>query len=345
MLFLAPVLISATALPPERTLGARPAGGRLGDAPRPRASPAALVSGRDPGRSPSSTSPGSGPRSSSARPSPASMPGGSPRRRASSPRRSPPPSSCWRANSICRSSTGLPPPRRTSSARRSPRSRSSRRSSTTRCRRTGPIAEDLKLLREQVERCRTILSKLTSHGAGPVGLPRDDFAEPPRRGDRRAAARRSASPIEVSSRWARAANRSGGAIPAWSTACQHRRQRCDFADETVTIAASLDRRRGPARDQRRRAGLCRRGAVAGRRALCDDAKRREAAMRTTRAARASGSDCSSPRRCSNARAPSLSLSNAAPPGHGAVARIVWPRHAFERGGAADPAAGAPRGRP
>jgi two-component system sensor histidine kinase RegB len=29
----------------------------------------------------------------------------------------------------------------------------------------------------------------------------------------------------------------------------------------------------------------------------------------------------------------LSLSNAAPPGTGAVARIVWPRHAFERGAA------------
>ena len=51
------------------------------------------------------------------------MPGSSPRRRASSPTRSPRPSSCSRASSISRSSTGSPPPPRTSSARRSPPSR------------------------------------------------------------------------------------------------------------------------------------------------------------------------------------------------------------------------------
>ena len=32
----------------------------------------------------------------------------------------------------------------------------------------------------------------------------------------------------------------------------------------------------------------------------------------------------------------LTLTNAAPPASGAIARIVWPRHAFERGAAISP---------
>ena len=32
----------------------------------------------------------------------------------------------------------------------------------------------------------------------------------------------------------------------------------------------------------------------------------------------------------------LTLTNAAPPATGAIARIVWPRHAFERGAAISP---------
>ena len=65
-----------------------------------------------------------------------------------------------RAASV-RSSTGSRRPRRTSSARRSRPSRSSPRSSSAAIEPDSPHAEDIQLLREQAQRCRDILGKLT----------------------------------------------------------------------------------------------------------------------------------------------------------------------------------------
>ncbi len=87
--------------------------------------------------------------------------GSSPRRPASSPTRSPPPSWCWRASSISRSSTGWPPPPPTSSARPCPPSRSSPPRSSARSAPNSPHADDVKLLREQAQRCPRHPGQLT----------------------------------------------------------------------------------------------------------------------------------------------------------------------------------------
>ena len=177
MLFLAPVMISAAALPPMRTVGLGAARHRCRHSARLRPPAVALGAGRDavlsahlPGRHlvrhPARRSPSS-----------ASMPGASRKRRGSSPRRWPRQSSCWRASSICRSSTAWRQLRRTSSARRWPPSRWSPSELQRIGRTEGPIAEDITLLGEQVDRCRGILAKLTSLGDGSSG-PLDTMSAP-----------------------------------------------------------------------------------------------------------------------------------------------------------------------
>ena len=96
----------------------------------------------------------------------ASTRGRSPRKRGSfrTPWRRP--SWCWRASSISRSSTVSPRRRRTNLARRSPPSRVVVREIERALEANSPYAEDVKLLREQAQRCREILSKITELPAG-----------------------------------------------------------------------------------------------------------------------------------------------------------------------------------
>ena len=105
---------------PRAHARARPSRNRLRHLPGALPQAPALVSGAELHASHSSTSRESGPLSSSGRPSPASMPGGWPRRRASSPRRSPRPSWCSPASSTCPSSTAWRRRPPTNSERRSP---------------------------------------------------------------------------------------------------------------------------------------------------------------------------------------------------------------------------------
>ena len=91
----------------------------------------------------------------------ASTRGKSPRKPVSSQTRLPRPNWSWRANSIFPNSTASPPRQRTSSARRSPPSPSWSREIERALDPNSPHAEDVKLLREQAQRCREILAKIT----------------------------------------------------------------------------------------------------------------------------------------------------------------------------------------
>ena len=81
----------------------------------------------------------------------------------------------------------------------------------------GPVGEDLRLLREQVERCRGILTKLTSMGQEDSAFLEtvtlshlvEEIVEPQRALDLDVAVKTGA----------RVPSRSCGAIPAWSMAC------------------------------------------------------------------------------------------------------------------------------
>ena len=283
--------------------GARLPGGRLGHDPRPRPPAAALVAGRGARRCRSSTSPGSGSRSCSASPSSASMPGASPRRRASSPRRSPRPSWCCRASSTCRSSTGSPPPPRTSSARRSPPSRSSPRSSTTRLPKDGPVARGRHgCCASRSSAAATSSAKLTSLGQDEPAFLDTPDAQPPRRGGRRAAARLSAS-----------RSRSRPAASGPEPVGRRNPGRHLRARPTSSTTPSISPR---ARSASRRAGRPTRSGIE----ITDDGPgfppevllrvgepyvttRGPATRREHEGAAASASASSSPRRCSSAPAP------------------------------------------
>ena len=89
----------------------------------------------------------------------ASTRGKSPKRRGNCPTRWRRPNSSWRASSISRSSTVSRRRRRTNSARRSPPSPSWCAKSNARWNPIRPYAEDVKLLREQAQRCREILGQ------------------------------------------------------------------------------------------------------------------------------------------------------------------------------------------
>jgi two-component system sensor histidine kinase RegB len=206
----------------------------------------------------------------------------------------------------------------------------------------GPIADDLKLLREQVERCRTILTKLTSMGQDQsafletISLTHlvEEIVAPQRA---------LGIEIEVSSHGEGAepvGRRNPGVVYGLLNIVDNA---VDFAEERVTIAASWsaeevqlvisDDGPGYAADVLLRVGE-------------PYVTTRSAANRHENEEGGSGLGLGLfiAKTLLERSGAQLSLSNAAPPGHGAVARIVWPRHAFERGGAAilpQGAAGAP----
>ncbi|MBF9233243.1 ActS/PrrB/RegB family redox-sensitive histidine kinase [Microvirga alba] len=200
----------------------------------------------------------------------------------------------------------------------------------------GPIAEDLKLLREQVERCRTILTKLTSMDqdqAGfletislsqlveeivaphrPLGLPIDVVCQ----GEGR-------EPL---------ARRSPGVVYGLSNILDNA---ADFARSRVTITAAWtplevsitisDDGPGYAPDILLRVGE-------------PYVTTRNAAKRSELGEEFGGSGLGLglfiAKTLLERSGAQLTLTNAVPPASGAVARIVWPRHAFDQGAAISP---------
>jgi two-component system, sensor histidine kinase RegB len=200
----------------------------------------------------------------------------------------------------------------------------------------GPVAEDLKLLREQVERCRTILSKLTS-----MGQDQGDFLETislshlveeivaPQRAlgpDIRVVAKGDGpEPI---------GRRNPGVVYGLSNILDNA---ADFATSMVTVEASWSphevfieiRDDGPgyAPDILLRVGE---PYVTTRSA----AKRSEADEEMGESGLGLGLFIA--KTLIERSGAHLTLTNAAPPASGAIARIVWPRQAFDRGAAISP---------
>lgn len=197
----------------------------------------------------------------------------------------------------------------------------------------GAIADDLKLLREQVDRCRTILTKLTS-----IGQEQGDFLETvslthlveeivePQRAlgfDVRVMA--SGDGPEPMGR------RNPGVVYGLSNILDNA---TDFAASQVTIEACWSphevfieiRDDGPgyAPDILLRVGE---PYVTTRSA----AKRAES--ETEEGGSGLGLGLFIAKTLIERSGAQLTLTNAAPPASGAIARIVWPRHAFERGAA------------
>ncbi len=113
-----------------------------------------------------SISAASGWRTSARLPSPASTPSGSPTSRGSSRMRCRRPSWCSSASITSPPSTVSPQPRPTSSARRSPTITVVAKELQKEMDPASPHAADIQLLVTQSERCREILSRLTSLGSG-----------------------------------------------------------------------------------------------------------------------------------------------------------------------------------
>jgi two-component system sensor histidine kinase RegB len=195
----------------------------------------------------------------------------------------------------------------------------------------GPIADDLKLLREQVERCRTILTKLTS-----MGQDQGDFLETISIGhlvEEIVAPQRSLGvDIDVTSRGQGpepTGRRNPGVVYGLANIVDNA---VDFAESRVSIAAewTFDEVRlvisddgpGYAPDVLLRVGE---PYVTTRSAAERDESDEEGG--------GLGLGLFIAKTLIERSGAQLSLSNAAPPATGAVARIVWPRHAFERGAA------------
>ena len=142
----------------------------------------------------------------------------------------------------------------------------------------GPVADDLKLLREQVERCRGILAKLTSLdqdepaflGTMTISHLLEEVVEPQRTPEIAIKVEAGGDGPEPVCR------RSPGVLYGLANILDNA---VDFAAGDGRGRGALVGRRGPAQDRRRRAGLCPRGAAAGRRALCHDARPGEARER------------------------------------------------------------------
>jgi two-component system sensor histidine kinase RegB len=206
----------------------------------------------------------------------------------------------------------------------------------------GPIAEDLKLLRDQVERCRTILTKLTSMGDDqsafletiPVGQLVEELAAPHRSlGSHIAVAANGEGPEPV---W----RRNPGVVYGLANILDNA---VDFASDQVWISARWSpdevlleiRDDGPgyAPDVLLRVGE---PYVTTRSA----AKRKEGEEEISSGL---GLGLFIAKTLIERSGAQIVLFNAAEPATGAVARIVWPRQAFERSAA--PVSQGARGRP
>lgn len=210
----------------------------------------------------------------------------------------------------------------------------------------GAVKDDLRLLREQVERCRTILTKLTSMGQDQAGfLERvllshlvEEIVAPQRA---------LGFPVRVIARgegpepmgW-----RNPGVIYGLSNILDNA---TDFAASQVTIEASWSaqevfiaiRDDGPgyAPDILLRVGE---PYVTTRSASTRAAREEEGGSGL-------GLGLFIAKTLIERSGAQLTLTNAAPPETGAIARIIWPRHAFERGAAILPqsdSAGRPHGK-
>ncbi|QFU14896.1 ActS/PrrB/RegB family redox-sensitive histidine kinase [Microvirga thermotolerans] len=202
-----------------------------------------------------------------------------------------------------------------------------------------PIAEDLKLLREQVERCRTILTKLTSMGQEEGGFLEtvslqhlvQEIAEP-QRGlglDIRVLCRGEGPEPMV--------RRNPGVVYGLSNILDNA---ADFAETHVIVEASWtaqevsieirDDGPGYAPDILLRVGE-------------PYVTTRSAAKRAEGEEEEGGSGLGLglfiAKTLIERSGAQLTLTNAVPPDHGAIARIVWPRHAFDQGAAISPQAG------
>ncbi|MBB4038771.1 two-component system sensor histidine kinase RegB [Microvirga flocculans] len=202
----------------------------------------------------------------------------------------------------------------------------------------GPVGEDLRLLQEQVERCRTILTKLTSMGQEEesefletITLSHlvEQVVEPQRAVGfdvKAVAAGEGPEPL---------CRRNPGVVYGLSNILDNA---TDFAESQVTIGASWSphevvieiRDDGPgyAPDILLRVGE-------------PYVTTRSAAERTQDSEEGGGLGLGLfiAKTLIERSGAELTLTNAAPPATGAIARIVWPRHAFERGAAISPQGG------
>jgi two-component system sensor histidine kinase RegB len=199
----------------------------------------------------------------------------------------------------------------------------------------GPVGEDLRLLQEQVERCRTILTKLTSMGQEEesefletISLSHlvEEIVEPQRAvGFDVQVDTRGEGPEPMS-------RRNPGVVYGLSNILDNA---TDFAESRVTIEASWSphevfieiRDDGPgyAPDILLRVGE-------------PYVTTRSAAERTEDSEEGGGLGLGVfiAKTLIERSGAELTLTNAAPPATGAIARIVWPRHAFDRGAAISP---------
>src|SRR4051812_2137198 len=199
----------------------------------------------------------------------------------------------------------------------------------------GPVGEDLKLLQEQVERCRTILTKLTSMGQEEesefletISLSHlvEEIVEPQRAVGFDVTVETSGEGPEPMGR------RNPGVVYGLSNILDNA---TDFAESRVTIEACWSphevfieiRDDGPgyAPDILLRVGE-------------PYVTTRSAAERTEDSEEGGGLGLGLfiAKTLIERSGAELPLTNPAPPASGAIARIVWPRHAFERGAAISP---------
>ena len=199
----------------------------------------------------------------------------------------------------------------------------------------GPVGEDLKLLQEQVERCRTILTKLTSMGQEEesefletISLSHlvEEIVEPQRAVGFDVTVETSGEGPEPMGR------RNPGVVYGLSNILDNA---TDFAESRVTIEACWSphevfievRDDGPgyAPDILLRVGE-------------PYVTTRSAAERTEDSEEGGGLGLGLfiAKTLIERSGAELTLTNTAPPASGAIARIVWPRHAFERGAAISP---------
>ncbi|NBJ13560.1 ActS/PrrB/RegB family redox-sensitive histidine kinase [Microvirga arsenatis] len=200
----------------------------------------------------------------------------------------------------------------------------------------GPVGEDLRLLQEQVERCRTILTKLTSMSdegefLETVSLSHlvADIVEPQR------AVGYDVKVIAKGNGPEPLCRRNPGVVYGLSNILDNA---TDFAESQVTVEACWSphevfieiRDDGPgyAPDILLRVGE-------------PYVTTRSAAERTEDSEEGGGLGLGLfiAKTLIERSGAELTLSNAAPPASGAIARIVWPRHAFERGAAISPQGG------